>query len=318
MKNIELNQQNINIAANLEVTDFDELTQKIQEKVICEFCHTQISKNDTKSLNRIPSNVRELKNTDYLVLKCPNCCSIHSLTSVNLDEIYQNYPIQKQKMDFFTRQLFRKRLNLLKKAGLTKNVSILDYGCGSGLFVKYLNEHGYVASGFDPYSNTYQDKSILSQKYDWIISQDVIEHLTDPNDFLKNIQILLHPHGTLVIGTPNADRINLFNKIDQVGPLHQPFHRHIYSEKQIKLALAEAELSVHSVHLDWYVDTLFPFVNSAFLYRLFLSGDGTIERGFEPVSILDFIKNPKLIFYGLFGYFYSRKTDMLIFAKKMS
>ena len=286
------------------------------QEIKCDFCLNHLDHTSIHTIVRIPSNVRSLKSKEYFVFKCPECQSIHSLAPVEYDKIYENYPLQKQKMDFFTRQLLKKRLRLLKNSGLKKEHTILDYGCGSGMFVQFLNELGYQAKGFDPYTKDFSNPLVLENNYDWVLNQDVIEHVEHPNDFLKLIQSYLNPKGTLVIGTPNAERINLLNKIDQIGPLHQPFHRHIYSERQIKRALSEAQLTCTAIHRDWYVDTLFPFINSAFLYRLFLSGDGTIERGFEPIHPWDFIKNPALLFWGFFGFFFSRKTDMLVFAKK--
>lgn len=61
---------------------------------------------------------------------------------------------------------------LLSKNLINKNQTILDYGCGRGKDVQWLNENGYNVRGFDPHWNP--DKDALNQKYDVILCTYVL------------------------------------------------------------------------------------------------------------------------------------------------
>ena len=79
------------------------------------------------------------------------------------------------------------------------DLRILDYGCGSGRFLKELNQHGYNnLSGVEisrnekiiannsqliPISSSLSD----GEKYDLILMMDVLEHIADDLAFLKKL-----------------------------------------------------------------------------------------------------------------------------------
>jgi SAM-dependent methyltransferase len=83
------------------------------------------------------------------------------------------------------------------------------------------------AEGYDPYSEDFGDPAVLDRGYDFVTAQDVLEHVDDPAAFIASMKRYVAPGGCVVIGTPNADAIDLHHRLDQVGPLHQPYHRHI-------------------------------------------------------------------------------------------
>lgn len=65
--------------------------------------------------------------------------------------------------------------------------SILDYGCGSGSFVKAAREAGYIAYGYDVNNFTAHLRPSENFKPDIITAWDSFEHLTDKQqiDFFK-------------------------------------------------------------------------------------------------------------------------------------
>jgi SAM-dependent methyltransferase len=94
------------------------------------------------------------------------------------------------------------RLRLLKQRGLRRTSSILDFGCGSGAFVKFLRRQGYErSSGYDAYAEAYSDPSVLGRRYDLVVSYDVVEHAEDPRARFAELATLLAPGGVLTIGT---------------------------------------------------------------------------------------------------------------------
>lgn len=269
---------------------------------------------------RIASNVREFHDQRFTVWRCSRCRSLHCLEDIEFDKYYRAYPIQKTRLDFFTRVMYRARLRILQKSGLMQAHRILDYGCGNGAFVEYLRERGYQgAAGYDPYSENFCDASKLRPPYDFVLAQDVIEHDPDPVSFVARLAAMLaRPGGALALGTPDAAEINLNDPLDACGQLHQPFHRHILTRQELSRLMVSQGLEVTQLVRRWYVDTWVPFANPAFLVRFWAIQGGVVDASFEPVPPTLLLRHPRLIFSGLFGRLYPEKKDVLVLAKSNS
>lgn len=96
-----------------------------------------------------------------------------------------------------------------------KTARILDYGCGSGLFLRSLAERGYTrlsAYDFDPEAvanlpdvRIFDDPiNIESEIFDVITLNHVIEHLEDPASTVSQLLSTLSADGFLYIRTPNT------------------------------------------------------------------------------------------------------------------
>jgi 2-polyprenyl-3-methyl-5-hydroxy-6-metoxy-1,4-benzoquinol methylase len=157
-------------------------------------------------------------------------------------------------------------MEILKRAGLKSGKTLLDYGCGSGHFVRYAREHGVQAEGYDPYSQEFRDPSVLDRSYDFVTAQDVLEHVDDPRAFVDDLKNPVVPGGLVAISTCNADAIDLHNPLD-LTPLHQPYHRHIPSAAELKKMVSEGSWQVVEFSKDSDADTRLPFVNTAFICR---------------------------------------------------
>lgn len=96
--------------------------------------------------------------------------------------------------------------------------SILDYGCGTGQFLKYLNLNSWQTTGIEPDSGArqiasqtegikmYSDiKELSNTKFNVITLWHVLEHVHDINELLEHIKNLLTKKGQLVIAVPNHD-----------------------------------------------------------------------------------------------------------------
>ncbi len=124
---------------------------------------------------------------------------------------------------------------------VTKNASVLDVGCASGIIGRLLKENktenidgierdkiSYeIAKKSTIYNEVFQfsvteEASISYQKffsnqkkYDFIIFADVLEHLEKPYEVIYNFTKKLKPEGKMLISIPNVNHIemikNLFN-----------------------------------------------------------------------------------------------------------
>ncbi|MFH1769723.1 MAG: methyltransferase domain-containing protein [Parcubacteria group bacterium] len=103
-----------------------------------------------------------------------------------------------------------------------KLADILDMGCGSGSLAKVLGEQGHTVYGADispealklakehiekgfcfDFENGAWPDDLMAMKFDAIIATEVIEHLFDPESFIKKLKQLLKPNGMIIVTTPN-------------------------------------------------------------------------------------------------------------------
>lgn len=102
--------------------------------------------------------------------------------------------------------IFKELEKLVKE---NKNSKILDLGCGDYYLGKYKNVEGYEISErknvyFKP--KIYDGKKLpeTDNKYDIVISNNVIEHVENQEGYLKEIKRVLKNKGILVIFMPNS------------------------------------------------------------------------------------------------------------------
>lgn len=93
--------------------------------------------------------------------------------------------------------------------------TILDYGCGTGMFLKVCSDAGWSSFGFEPDSgardmaisrglNVVSSKDSLRQsKYNIITLWHVLEHVTDLDQTLQFFSDNLAKDGRLIIAVPN-------------------------------------------------------------------------------------------------------------------
>lgn len=267
---------------------------------------------------KVRCHLRSLSHLDFNVWRCANCLSLHCLESVDLDFFYSRYPFRAQKLDLGTRAVYVNRLGLLKKhAGLKKHHSILDFGSGQGLFVSFLKSKGYEESfAYDPYLQEKADSRLLSKQYDCVMAQDVLEHVDDPIACLRLLTSCLKDDGVLVVGTPNAEGIDLKHALKYANELHQPYHRHIPSHKALQSIFAHLGFSKIAVHNRYYFDTLKPTINTRFINEYTFHSGAFAEALVEPPNWLLMLKKPALFYFALLGYWLPGNANMMFFCRK--
>ena len=141
-----------------------------------------------------------------------------------------------------------------------KNSSILDFGCGSGGFLKKLKNSGYkdlsgvevsemkTTSASDCFIIT---KTIQKRKYDVILMMDVLEHIEDESAILREIKSHLKPDGILLLSVPayqflwsNHDILNM--------------HYRRYNRNSLQKVIKEAKFKTQFM-TSWN-STFFPII----------------------------------------------------------
>jgi 2-polyprenyl-3-methyl-5-hydroxy-6-metoxy-1,4-benzoquinol methylase len=146
----------------------------------------------------------------------------------------------------------RRRLNLMNKFLPNSEVNILDFGCGPGDFIRFV-DHKHIMWGLDYSEYAIQQARkanpgikdrikvglIEEQNYsiccfDAIVMWDVIEHLWDIREVLKNLLNFLKSGGLLFISTVNIGSI-FANITGRYWPMMTPpEHLNFFTNKSFK------------------------------------------------------------------------------------
>lgn len=269
--------------------------------------------------SEVSSNVRAFMHERFRLWRCAECLAIHATDQVDLARYYARYPFFSLPLDWRLRTLYAEQLRRLEAAHLTRGHRILDYGCGSGNFIRYLQSCGYTeVTGFDRYSEPFADERVLRREYDCVLSQDVLEHVAEPQSLLDEFHCLVRKGGLVAIGTPNASAIDLERPEDYRHALHAPYHRHIFSTTALLASGARRSWSLVQYYPTQYANTLTPFLNSRFYSFVMRALDDTLDSLLEPPPIGPLLARlPMALYWGICGAGQAEATDvMAVFRKR--
>lgn len=115
------------------------------------------------------------------------------------------------------RATFEGVMNVIER--YRKKGRILDVGCAEGTLLDIARKRGWDVSGVEPNKHlvawarkqyglkivqgTIGQRALKNNAYDVITLLDVIEHVAEPEKFLRRCHELLAPHGMIFISTPD-------------------------------------------------------------------------------------------------------------------
>ncbi|HRE41265.1 MAG TPA: class I SAM-dependent methyltransferase [Ignavibacteria bacterium] len=206
----------------------------------------------------------------FKIVKCNNCSLIYLLNPPDESEIYEDYyEIEYKGKDYnensniqLLSEIFA--INKQRKSEILKiknSGELLDFGCGSGLFLKTMSD-SFNVSGIDVskksitfakeefgliVSNENADDLLSkNKKFDIITLWHVLEHFLSPVDELKKIRNLLNDNGVLIVEVPNWESIKFqLSGKKWVGGNHPQYHRSFFTEKTLSGLFQTAGFSGH-------------------------------------------------------------------------
>jgi 2-polyprenyl-3-methyl-5-hydroxy-6-metoxy-1,4-benzoquinol methylase len=184
---------------------------------------------------------------------------------------------------------------------------LLDVGCGSGGFLKKMQDLGWEASGVEPDPSaarvarehygldvtceTLEEAALSAGQFDVITMNHVIEHLPDPITSLQECGRVLKDTGRLVVTTPNVDSLGRRLFRTSWRGLEVPRHLQLFSVTTLAECVRRAGLHVQEVRTT---------ANSArwmsAASRL-LERDGSLSGGAPPRKMPALIRLQGLIFW---------------------
>lgn len=163
---------------------------------------------------------------------CSYCGSIVRSTDTFPNAIFEieRYESHNNDVNDPRYQNFVSPITLAVQADFSAQNSLgLDFGAGTGPVIKkVLNDKGYSLKLYDPFFHP--DKSVLEEKYDYIVCCEVIEHFHQPLKEFKLLKNLLKPKGKLYCMT------DIYRNQSNFGDWYyknDPTHVIFYTEKSL-------------------------------------------------------------------------------------
>ncbi|MFC2161470.1 class I SAM-dependent methyltransferase [Acidobacteriota bacterium] len=207
------------------------------------------------------------------LVRCKNCGLIYAHPRLRHDEIIKRYndsyfydeylPIFEATRNSFDLEILKSHysdfLSLIETYScLEKN--LIDVGCGPGFFLKAAEEWGWQTKGVeiskvaadyankvvhvDVYNGRLEDAELPSGSFNVVTLLDVIEHLENPKQTLRQIHRILNKGGKIILNTPDYYSLsrNILKKDWAV--LSPAEHLYNFSQKTLSQMLSEAGFRV--------------------------------------------------------------------------
>ncbi len=244
--------------------------------------------------------IRENDEPPFKVLECRSCglAFVHPVPdiaglAVHYDEDYYRDWISEQKSKRI--RMWEDRLKKLEKH--RQGGRLLDVGCADGAFLKLAQERGWDISGTEhssyaaKYVSEALDISIFcgelftagypDNSFDVVTMWHVLEHVSDPKRYLKEIHRILKPSGLLVLAVPNVNdlimqmayRICKLRRLKLFSVSDREIHLYHFSPRTIKAYLQETGFSCLRLSPDYgIVDFPKKMINMAAVGVYYLLG----------------------------------------------
>lgn len=151
-----------------------------------------------------------------------------------------------------------------------KDINILDVGCGTGKLLEYLYTNGYSNLQGTEYDSSLNNQNIkvfngdfldfeINDKFDFILFNNVLEHVIEPVKFIKKAYSLLKKNGYIRVQVPNDFSYSQYKALkDIVNPNYYffspPEHLHYFDFDSMENMLVSNDFKVTKKMTNWSMD----------------------------------------------------------------
>ncbi len=182
-----------------------------------------------------------------------------------MPEVKGNSHFRLMSFSLWLRDVFCPPMKKLRKAGLKPGNQVLDFGCGPGSFslaaARIVGPSGRVfaldihplavqrvktkaaKSGLQNIETISSDRatSLADQSVDFVILNDVLHEVDDPEAVLSELHRILKPEGTLFFSDHHLSEKEALTKLTQAGLFrysHKGYKAHLFSVRHSSEACA--------------------------------------------------------------------------------
>ncbi len=228
------------------------------------------------SYNQVHYGEEVAKRNSYSIIECVLCKFTHAVIQAdnNYQELYTSHFYSEEKPNYIEDNkndsewwdlTYGLRIDQVDKLRSVESQSWLDIGTGPGYFLDSALKRSKQALGIEPgllaaehasskghtVINDYfsEETSVTLDKFDGIHCSEVLEHVPDPLQFLKTIQLNMNEESILCLVVPNDFSLvqNIF--IQQEASSNKwwvdpPFHLNYFTKDTLRALLEESGLTV--------------------------------------------------------------------------
>ena len=162
---------------------------------------------------------------------CKSCNLIYSNPEPTLQSQSRYYKSKFMNKKLIPDYNIKNQIEFIKK-NISKNNSVLEIGSSNNFLINKLRLLGYKASGADVKSKT------ISKKFDLILINHMLEHISNPKKFLIRLKENLKKNGLLAIEVPNLLQYRLDNTL-----VLSAEHIYHFTEKTLRYLLEKSGYS---------------------------------------------------------------------------
>lgn len=225
--------------------------------------------NNTEFTEHINSKDFSVSKEEFIIVKCNNC-DFHFTNPRPIDVDLEKYYISDHYISHnnTSKTLFEKTYQFIRKIAIKgkfnlinsfiKNGKILDIGCGTGDFLNKCKSEGWETKGIEP-SNIARKKAIknhslsveenpdltkINGEFDIITMWHVLEHVTELNQTVIQLNRLLNKNGKVIIAVPNYKSYDSSFYKKYWAAYDLPIHLYHFSKESISKLFEKHEFSL--------------------------------------------------------------------------
>lgn len=200
----------------------------------------------TFSARRTPDRIH------YRIVQCLRCTLIFSTPILPNEKILTFY----KKSDFFydteSKYLAKTYVEILQKASpnlIKKNLKLLDIGCGNGFFLEEVIKLGLKdVWGVEPGAASVEKASkkikprikadifknglFPKNSFDLVCCFHTLDHIVDPNMFLRNVYSVLKPGGSICFVVHDTDGLSV-KLFGEKSPIFDIEHVYLFNKRSL-------------------------------------------------------------------------------------